>query len=67
MTEFFAVLFAILCVDVAYRICAAAARDWKHSKSYCRQRCAGGECWGFTPMGTVRPRTICENTSVCGC
>ena len=29
MTEFFAVLFAILCVDVAYRICAASARDWE--------------------------------------
>ena len=71
MTEFFAVLFAILCVDVAYRICAASARDWKHSKaiaaSAAQRRRAGGECWGFTTMGTVRPRTICENTSVCGC
>ena len=37
MTEFFVVLFAILCVDVTYRICTASARDWKHSKSYCRQ------------------------------
>ena len=72
MTEFFAVLFAILCVDVAYRICAASARDWKHSKSYCRKRCAETPRWrrvlGLYHDGeTVRPRTICENTSVCGC
>ena len=40
MTEFFVALFAILYVDVTYRICAASARDWKHSKSYCRKRCA---------------------------
>ena len=49
MTEFFAVLFAILCVDVAYRICAASARDWKHSKSYCRKRCAQMPRWRRVP------------------
>ena len=40
MTEFFVVLFATLWVGVLYRDCAASARDWKHSKSYCRKRCA---------------------------
>ena len=58
MTEFFAVLFAILCVDVAYRICAASARDWKHSKSYCRQRCAETPRWrrvlGLYPDGDCK-------------
>ena len=58
MTEFFAVLFAILCVDVAYRICAASARDWKHSKSYCRKRCAETPRWrrvlGLYPDGDCK-------------
>ena len=70
MTEFFVVLFATLWVDVLYRDCAASARDWKHSKSYCRKRCAETprrrRLLGLYPTGTVRPRTICENTSVYG-
>ena len=55
MTEFFVVLFAILCVDVTYRICTASARDWKHSKSYCRQCRAETPRWrkllGLYPDG----------------
>ena len=55
MTEFFVVLFAILCVDVTYRICTASARDWKHSKGYCRQCRAETPRWrkllGLYPDG----------------
>ena len=58
MTEFFVVLFAILCVDVTYRICTASARDWKHSKSYCRQCRAETPRWrkllGLYPDGDCK-------------
>ena len=58
MTEFFVALFAILYVDVTYRICAASARDWKHSKSYCRKRCAETPRWrrllGLYPDGDCK-------------
>ena len=58
MTEFFVALFAILWVDVVYRDCAASARDWKHSKSYYRQRCAETPRWrrllGLYPDGDCK-------------
>ena len=58
MTEFFVVLFATLWVDVLYRDCAASARDWKHSKSYCRKRCAETPRWrrllGLYPDGDCK-------------
>ena len=58
MTEFFVALFATLWVDVLYRDCAASARDWKHSKSYCRKRCAETPRWrrllGLYPDGDCK-------------
>ena len=58
MTEFFVVLFATLWVGVLYRDCAASARDWKHSKSYCRKRCAETPRWrrllGLYPDGDCK-------------
>ena len=58
MTEFFVALFATLWVDVVYRDCAASARDSKHSKSYCRQRCAETPRWrrllGLYPDGDCK-------------
>ena len=58
MTEFFVVLFATLWVDVLYRDCAVSARDWKHSKSYCRKRCAETPRWrrllGLYPDGDCK-------------
>ena len=58
MREFFVVLFATLWVDVLYRICTASARDWKHSKSYCRQCRAETPRWrkllGLYPDGDCK-------------